>query len=161
MMRGSEVERKVLAAFSIEPVREAMRLNGVEALVVQHGLYKAAGRGIPIDGGDNVGTEGFAKHRLVVERIAIGLADHIGRYVGVIQPLADAMGNRGLKRIVMEDVFINEGGELGLAARNVLRFVADARPDRIDLVEALCGPRLKLSHEPGSPDASRTPTWVF
>src|SRR4029078_651961 len=96
-----KVEREVLAAFSIEPVREAMRLNGVEALVVQHGLYKASGRETPIDGADNVGTEEFAKHRLVVERIAIGLADHIGRYVGVIQPLADAEGQRGLKGYVL------------------------------------------------------------
>ena len=84
---------------------------------------------------------------MILERIIISLTDHVGRYVGVIKPLADAMGNCGLKRVMMEDVFINEGGELGLAARNVLRFVADSRPDWIDLVEALCGPRLKLSHE--------------
>src|ERR1044071_4785812 len=125
-----------------------MGLNSVETFVVKDRLNEPARRGIPIDSGDDIGTEGFAKHRLILERVVIGLADHVGRYIGMIQALADAMGNRGFKRVMMKDVFVDEGGEFGLAARNVLRFVADARPNRIDLVEALCGPRLKLSHEP-------------
>ena len=79
----------------------------------------------------------------------------------MVEPLADAMRDRGFKRVVMQNVLIDEGGELGLPARDIFRFVADARPDRIDLVEAPCGPRLKLSHEFGSPDASRSPTWIF
>src|SRR5512144_2272879 len=146
-----KVEREVFPALSVKPMREAMRLDGVEALVVEHRFNKTAGRRIPIDGRDNVGAEGFAKRRLILERVIIGLADHVGRDVGVIQTLAHSMRNRGLKRVVMEDVFIDEGGELRLAVRDILRFIADSHPDRIDLVEAPCGPRLKLSHEPVLP----------
>src|SRR5262245_6162791 len=134
-----------------------MCLNGVEAFVVKHRLDETAGRGIPVDGGDG-GPEGIAEHRLILERCVLSLTYHVGRNVGVIQTLAHAMSNRGFKRIVMKNIFVDKGGELGLTTGDVLRFVADTRPNRIDLVEALCGPRLKLSHEPGSPDASRSPT---
>ena len=72
----------------------------------------------------------------VVERIAIGLADQIARHVGIAEPLADAVNDRGLERVVVQDVLIDEGRELRLAARDVLRLAADARPDRIDLIEA-------------------------
>src|SRR4029079_11906022 len=142
-------------------MRKPMRLNSVEAFVVKDRFDEAARCRVTINGGDDIGTEGFAKHTPILKRVVIGLAYHVGRHIGVIQALADAMGNRGLERVVMKDVFVDEGGELGLATRNVFRFVADTHPDRIDLVEALCRPRLKLSHEPGSPDASRTPTSVF
>ena len=64
------------------------------------------------------------------------------------QALTDAVGNCSFQRVVVQDVFIDESRELGLATCHVLRFAADARPDRIDLVEAPCGPRLILSHGP-------------
>ncbi len=153
-----QIEREVLAALQIQPMRKTMRLDGVKALVVEHGLDKAAGRRIAVDRGHDIGSERFPEDRLIFERVVIGLADHVRRNVGVIQPLADAVRDRGLERVVMQDVLIDESGELGLAARDILAFSADARPDRIDLVEAPCRPRLILSHEPGSPDASRTPT---
>src|SRR5262249_49700407 len=142
-------------------VRKAMRLNGVEALVVEHRLNKTAGSGISVDSGDDVSPEGFAEHRLVLERIVVRLTYHVGRHVGLVQTLAPAMSHCGFERVVMKNIFVDESGEFGLAAGDVLRFNADTRPDRIDLIEAPCGPRLKLSHERGSPDASRSPTWVF
>ena len=80
--------------FLVQPVRQPMRLDRVKTFVVEHRLDEAAGRGITIDGRDDIGTEGFAERRLVLERIVIGLADHVRRNVGVIQPLADAMGDR-------------------------------------------------------------------
>ena len=81
----------------------------------------------------------LAEHRLFVERVAIGLADQVAGNVGIAEPLADAVDDRGFQRVVVQDVLIDEGGELRLAARDVLRLAADARPDRIDLVEALAG----------------------
>src|SRR5262245_8065344 len=113
-----------------------MCLNGVEALVVEHRLNETAGRGIPVNSGVDVSTEGFAEHRLILERVVVSLTYHVGRYVGVIQTLAHAMSNCGFKRIVMKDIFVDEGSELRLAAGDVLRFVADTRPNRIDLIEA-------------------------
>src|SRR5262245_65666228 len=115
-----------------------MCLNGVETLVVKYRLDETAGRGIAVDGGDDVGPEGFAEHRLILERVVVSLTYHIGRHVGVIQTLAHTMSNRGFKRVVMKDIFVDEGSEFGLTAGDVTRFVADRRPNRINLVEALC-----------------------
>src|SRR5262245_43920655 len=107
-----------------------MCLNGVEALVVQHRLNETAGRRIPVDGRNDVGPKRFAEHRLIPKRVIVSLAYHVGRYVGMIQTLAHAMSDRGFKRVVMKDVLVDKGRELGLAASDVLRFVADTRPNR-------------------------------
>ena len=141
-----QIEREILAALAVQPMRQAMRLDGVEAFVIEHRLDEAAGGRIAIDGGDDIGTEGFAERRLVLKRVVIGLADQVGGYVGVVEPLADAMRDRCLERVVVQNVFVDKGGELRLAARDVFRFAADARPDRIDFVEGPCGPCLILSH---------------
>src|SRR5581483_6082383 len=61
-----QVKRKILAALAIEPVREAMRLDGVKALIVEHGLDEAAGSRIAVDGRDDVGAEGLAEDWLVL-----------------------------------------------------------------------------------------------
>ena len=58
----------------------------------------------------------------------------------MVEALADAMDDRGFQSIVMQNVFVDEGRELRLAAHDIFRFAADARPDRIDLVEGPCGP---------------------
>ena len=92
---------------------------------------------IAVEGGDDVGAERLAERGLVVQRVAIGLADQIAGNVGVAEPLADAVNDRGLERVMVEDVLVDEGRELRLAARGILRLLADARPDRIDLVEGL------------------------
>src|ERR1700730_12775203 len=47
----------------------------------------------------------------------------------------------------MEDGRIDEGRKLRLAARHLLRLVADARPDRVYLVQRVGGSRLLLSHD--------------
>ena len=53
----------------------------------------------------------------------------------MVEPLRHAMDDRGFERVVMQDGRIDEGRELGLAPHDLLGLVADARPDRIDLVE--------------------------
>jgi hypothetical protein len=45
----------------------------VEAFVIKHRLDEPAGRGIAIDGCDDIGAEGFAESGLVFERVVIGL----------------------------------------------------------------------------------------
>ena len=95
---------------------------------------------------DDVGAECLADRRLVVERVGIGLADQVAGNLGVAEPLADAMHDGGLQRVVVQDVLVDEGSEFGLAARDIFRLGAHTRPDRIDLVETLGGPCLKLGH---------------
>jgi hypothetical protein len=64
----------------------------------------------------------------------------------MVEALADTMSDRSFQRVVVENVFVDEGREFGLTARDVLRFATDTRPNRIDLIECPCGPRLILSH---------------
>src|SRR5215468_8667062 len=62
------------------------------------------------------------------------------------EPLTHAVRDSGFERVVMENILVDEGRQLRLAASDILRLIADARPDRIDFIEAPYGPRLKLSH---------------
>src|SRR5581483_11266467 len=149
-----QIKREVLAAFAMQPVRQAMRLDGVEALVVEHGFDEAVGGWIAIDRRDDIGAERLADRRLVLDGIAISLADEVAGNVGIAEALADAMHDGGFQRVVVQDIFVDEGCEFRLAACNFFRLAADARPDRIDLVEAFGRPRLVLSHRT-SPGASR------
>ena len=140
---------EVLAALVPEPVRQPMRLNGVEALVVEHRLDETVGRRIAVEHRDDVGAEHLADLRLVLQRIGIGLPDQFGRDVGMVEPLADPMHHRGLQRVVVQDRGIDEGADLGLAADDVLGLGADLGPHRIDLLEGRLGPGVLLRH--GSP----------
>ena len=54
----------------------------------------------------------------------------------MVEPLRQPMDHARLERVVMQNGRIDERGEFGLAAHNVFRLAADARPDRIDLIEA-------------------------
>ena len=65
----------------------------------------------------------------------------------MVEPLRHAMHDRGLQRVVMQDGRIDEGRELGLAAHGLLGLAADARPDRINLVERVCGSCVSLRHD--------------
>ena len=64
-------------------MRQPMGLDGVEALEIEHRLEKAVGGRIAIDRRDDVGAEGLADRRLVLERVGIGLTDQLGRHVGL------------------------------------------------------------------------------
>src|SRR6476620_753964 len=77
------------------------------------------------------------------------------------EPLADAVRDGSFERVVMENILVDESCELRLSARNVLRFNADARPDRIDFIEGPCGPRLKVSHTQDLPTPLGSPTQVL
>ena len=65
----------------------------------------------------------------------------------MVEPLGDAVDHRGLQRVVVQDRRIDEGRELGLAPHDLLGLAADARPDRVDLVERVGGSRLLLGHD--------------
>ena len=64
----------------------------------------------------------------------------------MIEPLGDAMHDRGLEPVMVQDRGIDEARKLGLAPHHVLGLVADARPDRIDRVEPVRGLELLLGH---------------
>src|SRR5262245_3153166 len=113
-----------------------MGLDGVEAFVIKHRLYKAAGRRITVQGGAYIGSESSVEYRCVLKCFFIGLTNQVSRDVGMREPLAYPMRDRSFQRVAMKDILVDKGGELRLAARHVLSFAADARPDWIDLIKA-------------------------
>ena len=52
-----QVVGEVLAALAPQPVRQPVRLDGVEALEIEHRLDEAVGRRIAVEGRDDVGAE--------------------------------------------------------------------------------------------------------
>ncbi|MGY4311762.1 hypothetical protein ACVWW1_001065 [Bradyrhizobium sp. JR3.5] len=96
-----QVEGKILAALLIEPVRETMGLQRVEALEVEQGIDEARGRGIAIIDGDEIGPEGVADIGLIAQCLAKGLADQVARQRGVIEPLGNAMDHGIFQALMM------------------------------------------------------------
>src|SRR5262249_15608665 len=137
---------EILAALAPQPVRQAMGLDGVEALEVEYRLEEAVGRRVAVEGGDDIGAEGDADRRVGFERILIGLPDQLRRYLGTVGPLAQPLDDVGFPGVVVQDRRIDEGRELGLAAHHLLGLRTDAGPNRIDLVERADGFRLLASH---------------
>ena len=123
-----------------------MGLDGVEALEVEQRIDEARGGRIAVVDGDHVGAERVAEIRLVAQRILIGLADHLARKLRMIEPLGDAMHDRILEPLVMQHRRVDEGRKLRLAADDVFRFLADMRPDRIELAERGLRIELGLGH---------------
>ena len=64
----------------------------------------------------------------------------------MVEPLGDAVHHRVLERVVVQDRGIDEARKLRLAPHHLLGLVADARPDRIDLVELTDRLELLLGH---------------
>ena len=141
-----QVEREILAALAPQPVRQPMGLDGVEALVVQHRIDEPVRRRIAVHGGDDVGAERIADLRIALERVRIGLTDQFRRHVRAVETLGDAMHDRRLQRVVMQNGRIEEGREFRLAPDDLFRLAADAHPYRIDRVEFAARFRLMLGH---------------
>ena len=64
----------------------------------------------------------------------------------MVEPVADPLSNSGLQRVVVEHGGEDEARELGFAARDVLRFLADSGPHRIDGAHPLSDSDVALGH---------------
>src|SRR4051812_11672979 len=60
---------KILAALLVEPVRQAVGLNGMKTLEVEQGIDEAHRRRIAIIDGDEVGAKGVADIGIVTKRL--------------------------------------------------------------------------------------------
>ena len=116
----------------MQPVRQAMGLDGVKALEIEQGIDEARGGGIAVEHRHQVGAERVAEVGLVAQRFVIGLADQIARQRLMIEPFGDAVDHRVFQAVVVQHGRIDEGRQFRLAADNVLRLGADANPDRIE-----------------------------
>ena len=113
------------------------------------------GRRIAVDRRHEVGAEGVAERRGILERIRIGLPDQFARQRGMVEPLGQPVDDGRFERVVVQDGRIDEGGQFRLAPHHVFRLAADARPDRIDGIERRL--HLILRHRQSSRKTTRTP----
>src|ERR1700733_2473575 len=74
-----QIPGKILAALLIEPMRQAMGLQGMKTLEVEQGIDETRGRGVAVVHRHQIGTEGVAEIGIVAQRLVKGLADQIAR----------------------------------------------------------------------------------
>src|SRR5262245_61957150 len=155
-----QIVGKILATLFPKPMRETVSLDGMETFEIQHRFEEAVGRGVTIEGRHDVSAERLTDRGIAFKRIAISLPDQLRRDIWMIEPLGDAMHDGGFKCVVMKDGRIDEGRKLRLAANDLFGLAADARPDRIDLVERVYSFRLFTGHG-DSPDVILTTTAIL
>jgi hypothetical protein len=133
-LRGAalQVERKILAPVVPEPMGEPVRLDGVEALEVEHGLDQPRAGRIAVGHGGDVGAERRDDGGLVLDRLHEGLGDEVVGDDGIAQPPGDPMHHRAFEGRVIEDGRGDEARQRRLLAHGRLGLLAQARPDRID-----------------------------
>ncbi len=113
-----------------------MRLNGVEAFVVEHRLDVAVRGRIAVMHGDDVGAERQPDRRIVLQGIGVSLADQFAADISVRQPLGDAVNDCVFQRVVMQHHRVDEAREFALALHDLFGFLANARPHRIEPARA-------------------------
>ncbi len=153
-----DIEGEVAAALLVEPVRQAMRLDGVEALEVQQRVDEARGRGIAVVHRHQIGAEGVADVAVVAQRLAVGLADQVAGQRRMVEALGDAVHNGGLQPVVVQHAGIDEGRQLRLARDDLLRLLPDPGPTRIDGGEGWLGVEVGIDHGAGSGGSDRQDT---
>src|SRR5262249_5449879 len=129
---------EILSPTPPKPMREAMRLNGVEAFEVENGFDEPVCCRITVDGRDNVGAERIAKLRLIFERIRIRLPNQFAGDIRMIEPFRDTMYHRVFETIVVQDRGIDVARKLGFAPYDFFGLFTNAMPDRIDCRYRLC-----------------------
>ena len=98
-----QIEREIPPPGPQQRMGQAIGLQGVEALEIEHRLDQPHARGIAIGDGHDVGAERLADRRIARDRIVEDLADQRGGDIGVVEPRGDAMGDRAFERLVVED----------------------------------------------------------
>ena len=148
-----QIEREILAPLIPEKMREAMRLQRMKAFVIEHRLDIARGRGIALGDRHDIGADRVADRGFGLECLVEGMADQLAGDIGVVEPRGDAVRDRLFEPVVVEHGRENERRELRRVARDLFRFLADARPYRIEAAKALCELGLMLGHgiSPGGP----------
>src|SRR5882672_9050880 len=170
-----QIERKILAVFSPQPVGKAMGLDRVKALEIQHGLDKSRGRRIAIVSRHDIGPEGIDDLGRVRKSIEEGLQNGGAAHDRMIEPVAEAVHHRARQGGMLKQRSVDERSELRLLPHDGLGLAANARPDGIDTLDRRyslrlghCGPpatRVSVFEcstnrkpLPGAPPPDRAPT---
>jgi len=135
--RGAALQqqRKIAPPRRQHRVGEPVRLQRVKTFEVEQRLHHPQARGVAVGDRDQVGAERDPDGGVAGDDIVVFLADQRGRQIGMRQPLGDAIGDRVLQRVVIENGGHQEGAERGVALDRLLRFDAHAREQRVAAAE--------------------------
>jgi hypothetical protein len=111
-----EVESVVLPPRGPQAVGEAVGLDGVEALEVEHRLHEPGAGGVSVGDGEDVGPDRLADGRVRGQRLVEGLDDELRRHGRVAEPGRHAVRHRRLEGAVVEHVGDDEARQGRLAA---------------------------------------------
>jgi len=125
-------ERQGAPTLLPQPVRYAVCLQRVKALVVQERDVKFTAGRIAVDHGAEIRAHGVEDRRLAVE----GLQDHVpqqqGRQCGAVELVGEVEAEGALDGTVIEDRRVQVAREHGLLCGVRRRLVEDLLPHRVE-----------------------------
>ncbi len=152
-----QIERQVAASPVPQPVRQTVRLDGMEAFEEEHRLDVAvAGRVAIVDRRD-VAAHGLAERLVVGERLLEGAADDFGADDVVAEPLGDAIDDRVFQARLVEHRREDEARHRRLAPDDLLGLALHLEPDRIEALQRFAAARDGLTVMPQLPAETERP----
>jgi hypothetical protein len=118
-----QIQRKITLAVPPQPVRKALRLDGVKTFEVQEWLNQTFGRGVALQYGHNVGPDRRVDGRFRQHGPAGGFDQHFRIHDIVFQAHHDPVKHRSLEKRLLQYAIQEERGKLGSAAIRLLRFL--------------------------------------
>ena len=129
--RLCRLRREIALARLQEPMGQAISLQALEAFEIEQRLHHPEAGGIAIRDGHDVGAECLADRGIAENRLSERLPYQRSGKIAVVETRRDAVGDRTLKTVMVEDVRHQERRELRLAPHRFFRFLPDAREQRI------------------------------
>lgn len=130
-----QIEREIAPALVPEPMRQAVGLQGMEALEIEHRLDQPVAGRVTIEHGGDVGAKALGDLAVIRDRLVESLGDQLGRQRRMAEARGDAMGDRRLEARLVHHRREDEAGQRRLGRDRLFGFAAQARPDRVDPVE--------------------------
>ena len=141
-------------------MRHALRLDCLVALEIQKRVYVAVAGGVTVESGDDVGACRMPDLGLGLDRVREGVDDEVGADVGVAEALGQAVGERLLEAVMVEDQREDEAAECWLMPGNRFGLHADAAPDGIDFLDGLSPDKHSSLPDSGSHYTATFFVWI-
>ena len=126
-----EIVGEVAPPLVPEPVGQPVRLDGLEALEIEHRIDEPVTGRVALVDRDDVDAQHVGKVRAGGEGLVEGVPEMGRADGGVAQPVGDALADDVFQARLVEDGGVNEAGERRLVVGDPPGILADPFPDRI------------------------------
>ncbi len=141
-----QIKREILPSLVPKPVRQPVGLDRMEALEIEHRHQEPVARRVAVVIGLDVDTNRRVPLRRLAHHHRIGLADQIRADIGMIEPFREAMDDRTLEAVVVENGGIEKRRQKRIAFNRLHRLAPDRRPDRIDRLDCFGSRNAAAAH---------------